>query len=68
MLKKLTSIEERFTAIEEQMAVAADDYQRVAQLAQERSDLEPVVRAFREYSELQDQLAQAESLRDGSDP
>ncbi|MCZ6529795.1 MAG: peptide chain release factor 1 [Chloroflexi bacterium] len=68
MLKKLTSIEERFTAIEEQMAVAADDYQRVAQLAQERSDMEPVVRAFREYSELQDQLAQAESLRDGSDP
>ena len=68
MLKKLTSIEERFTAIEEQMAVAADDYQRVAQLARERSDMEPVVRAFREYSELQDQLAQAESLRDGSDP
>ncbi|MFV1858070.1 MAG: peptide chain release factor 1 [Anaerolineales bacterium] len=68
MLKKLTSIEERFTAIEEQMAAAADDYQKVARLAQERSDLEPVVSAFREYSELQDQLAQAESLRDGSDP
>ncbi len=68
MLKKLTSIEERFIAIEEQMAAAADDYQRVARLAQERSDLEPVVSAFREYSELQDQLAQAESLRDGSDP
>ncbi|MFQ5922099.1 MAG: peptide chain release factor 1, partial [Anaerolineales bacterium] len=64
----LTSIEERFTAIEQEMAAAADDYQRVAQLAQERSDLEPVVSAFREYSELQDQLAQAESLRDGSDP
>ncbi|GMR11414.1 MAG: peptide chain release factor 1 [Anaerolineae bacterium] len=68
MLKKLSSIEEQFNAIEEQMAAAADDYKRVAQLAQERSDLEPIVRAFREYSELQEQLAQAESLRDGSDP
>jgi len=68
MLKKLTGIEDRFTAIEEEMAAVADDYQRVARLAQERSELEPVVSAFREYSALQDQLGQAESLREGSDP
>jgi peptide chain release factor 1 len=67
MLEKLTSIEERFTAIEEEMAAAPEDYQRVAQLGQERAELEPVVTAFREYSTLQDQLAEAESLRDGTD-
>jgi peptide chain release factor 1 len=67
MLEKLTSIEARFTALEEEMATAADDYQKVAQLAQERSELEPVVSAFRKYGELKEQLEQAESLKDGSD-
>ena len=68
MLEKLTTIEERFTAIEDEMAANPEDYQRVAQLAQERAELEPVVSAFREYNELQDQLSEAESLRDGIDP
>ena len=68
MLDKLTTIEERFTAIEDEMAANPEDYQRVAQLAQERAELEPVVSAFREYNELQDQLSEAESLRDGTDP
>jgi peptide chain release factor 1 len=68
MLEKLTSIEERFMTLEEEMAASPEDYQRVAQLAQERAELEPVVTAFREYSKLQDQLAGAESLRDGTDP
>lgn len=68
MLEKLTTIEERYTAIEEEMAAAAEDYQRVAKLAQERAELEPVVSAFREFSQLQDQLEEAESLRNGADP
>ena len=50
------------------MAASPEDYQRVAQLAQERAELEPVVSAFRQYNELQDQLSEAESLRDGTDP
>ena len=68
MLEKLTSSEERFTALEQEMAASPEDYQRVAQLAQERAELEPVVTAFREYSALQDQLAEAETLREGTDP
>ena len=60
MLEKLTTIEERFNLLEEEMAVAADDYQRVAQLAQERSvgyvllDPSPKVSAIIELSQLQD--------------
>ena len=68
MLERLAGIEERFQAIEHEMADAAQDYQRVAELAQERSDLEPVVRAFRKYKALNDQLEQARALRDGADP
>jgi peptide chain release factor 1 len=67
MFEKLAGIEDRFEAIEQQMAEAAEDYQRVAELARERSDLEPVVTAFREYADLHDRLTQAESVRDGED-
>lgn len=68
MLEKLNNIEKRYDAIEQEMVAVSDDYQRVAQLAQERSELEPVVSAFREFNKLQEQLAQAETLRAGSDP
>ncbi|MFQ5943868.1 MAG: peptide chain release factor 1 [Anaerolineales bacterium] len=68
MLEKLNNIEKRYDAIEQEMVAVSDDYQRVAQLAQERSELEPVVSAFREFNRLQEQLAQAETLRAGSDP
>ena len=68
MLEKLNDIEQRYAAIEEEMAASANDYQRVAELAQERSELEPVVSAYRKYNALQDQLAQAESLKEGPDP
>ena len=68
MLEKLTSIEERFIALEDEMAASPEDYQRVAQLAQERAEIEPVVTAYREFGALQDQLAEAETLRDGTDP
>jgi protein subunit release factor A len=60
MLERLTSIEQRFSAIEQEMAAAGEDYRRVAQLAQERSELEPIVSAYREYRALHDQLAQIE--------
>ena len=68
MFEKLAAIEQRFLATEMQMAEAAEDYQRVAKLAQERSELEPVVTAYRAHRELKDRLAQAESVRGGDDP
>ena len=68
MLKRLISQEERYLAIEQEMANAAKDYQRVAGLAQERAELEPAVTAFREYKALGDRLTQAQSLQAGNDP
>ncbi|MGD8553929.1 MAG: peptide chain release factor 1 [Anaerolineales bacterium] len=62
MLEQLSGIEARFTALEQQLADAAEDYQLVAELAQERSDLEPIVTAYREYRRLSKQLLEAESL------
>ena len=68
MLKKLTNLEERFQALEQQMAEAASDYQRLAELARERAELEPMVTAFREYRDLTDRLSQAQSFSEGEDP
>jgi peptide chain release factor 1 len=67
MFEKLAGVEERFKSLAQEMADAADDYQRLAELAQERSDLEPVVTAYREYRQIQEQLEQAEALSGGDD-
>lgn len=68
MFEKLAGVEERFTSLAQEMAEAADDYQRLAELAQERSDLEPIVTAYREYREVQEQLEQAHALAGSEDP
>lgn len=67
MLEKLAAIEERYQAIEREMADSAEDYQRIAELRKEYSELEPMVTAYRSLVDLTDQLKQAESLRDGDD-
>jgi peptide chain release factor 1 len=64
---KLAGIDERFQAIDGEMAEASDDYQRVAELAKERADLEPIVSAYREYKSLSDDLQQAINLLDSED-
>ncbi len=68
MLKKLANLEERFQALEQQMAEAATDYQRVAELARERAELEPMVTAFREHRDLSDRMSQAQGFSEGEDP
>ena len=68
MLKKLANLEERFQALEQQMAEAGSDYQRLAGLGRERAELEPMVTAFREYRDLTDRLSQAQSFGEGEDP
>jgi len=68
MFEKLAGIESQFQALEQQMAEAAQNHQRLAQLAQERSDLEPVVSAFRTYRTMADQLEQARGLSSEADP
>lgn len=67
MLEKLSGIEARFQVIDEQMAQAGEDYQRVAELARERSDLEPIVTVYREYMGLKEAAGQASSLLEADD-
>jgi peptide chain release factor 1 len=68
MLEKLQGIEKRMEALDRQMVESADDYQRVAELAQERSDLEPIVSRYRRDRQALEQLGQAQALADAEDP
>ncbi len=66
MFDKLSGIEEKFRAIDQAMVDASDDYQKVAGLAQERAELEPIVSAYREYRSVLEQIAErrvADQLR-----
>src|SRR5512137_738930 len=67
MLEKLKGITARFEALEQELAVAATQPQRMAELGRERAGLEPVVTAFREYQVVQEQLEQARGLRTSED-
>jgi len=62
MLEKIAGIEERYEAINDEMASHALDHQLVAELAQERASLEPIVTAYRQYRSLLEQISQAEAL------
>ncbi len=44
------------------MAEAGEDYQRVAELAQERAEIEPIVTTLRQYRGVLDEIEQAEGL------
>jgi peptide chain release factor 1 len=68
MLEKLQGIAARFEALERELAAAAMQPQRMAELARERAGLEPIVAAFREYQVVQEQLEQARGLRTSDDP
>lgn len=67
MLEKLSGIDARFRAIDEEIAQAGEDYQQVAELARERSDLEPIVTAYREYVRITEATEQASTLLDSED-
>ena len=67
MLDKLAGIAERLDAIDQEIAAAADDHVKVANLARERSDLEPMVTAYREYLVLLEQLEETNALLDTDD-
>ncbi len=68
MLDRLQGIAARFEALESEMATAATQPQRMAELGRERAGLEPIVAAYREYQAVQGQLEQARSLRTNEDP
>lgn len=67
MLDRLQGIDRRLRELDEEMARSAANYQRVAELAQERAQLEPLVAAYREFRAVQEQLEQARGLAAGDD-
>ncbi len=67
MFDKLAGIEARFQALEAELVEAAGDYQRMADLARERAEIEPIVTGYRDYLAGKRQLEQAEALQDSQD-
>jgi peptide chain release factor 1 len=67
MWDRLDGITRRFEAIENELAQGHVDVQRLAALGRERAELEPSVRAYRAYREIQEHLEQARALLDSDD-
>ncbi|MGW8319167.1 MAG: peptide chain release factor 1 [Candidatus Promineifilaceae bacterium] len=66
MLEKIAKIVEHYDELERQMAdpEVLADYQKLAELAQERSELEPVVEAYRQHAAVSRELEETRELRD----
>jgi len=69
LLDKLAGIEARFEELERMIADPANinDYEKVAEYAQERAELQPLVDLTRRYRQALDELEQAEALLDDPD-
>jgi peptide chain release factor 1 len=64
MLDKISGIESRYEEINRELTEVGDDYQHAAELAKERSEIEPLVMKAQEYRQTLARLAQARQLRD----
>ncbi len=64
MLDKIAQVVERYEELERKMADPAvlANYQKIAELAQERSDLQPLVNAYREHSAISSELEETREL------
>src|SRR5690242_19593004 len=64
MFDKLTELEARYEEVDRLLADPAvlNDYAKITELAQERSAIEPIVEAYRQYSRAQQELEEAQSL------
>jgi peptide chain release factor 1 len=67
MLDKLAGIEERYEEINRMLLEVGEDYQRAAELAMERADLEPLVEKARAYRQALQRLEEARQLQDSED-
>jgi len=66
MWEKLAAVDERYNELESLMAdpAVAADYTRVAEYAQERSEIEPLVTTYRELGRVEQELADAQTMRE----
>ena len=64
MLEKLAEVEARYNELEKMMGdpEIAQDYEKVAELAKERSDLQDIVEAYRTYQKQEEELEGAKEL------
>jgi peptide chain release factor 1 len=69
MLEKIAKVVARYEEIEQQMSDPAvlADYSRLTELAQERSELEPLVEAFRRHSDVLRELEETRELLAGNE-
>ncbi len=67
MLENITQIQERYAELTRLMEVNMEDYQKIAELAKERSELEPIFQLANQYSAVISQLDQAKELETSGD-
>jgi peptide chain release factor 1 len=67
MLDKIAGIEHRYAEINQLLMEVGEDYQRAAELAKERADIEPIVQKAEEYRQVLQRLEEARSLQDSED-
>ncbi len=67
MLEKLVGIEERYNELNRMLEEVGNDYQRAAELAKERADLEPVAEKIREYRQVLAHLDEARQVMESED-
>ncbi|MDP8257020.1 MAG: peptide chain release factor 1 [Candidatus Alcyoniella australis] len=70
MLSKLHEVEQRYEEVNQQLSDPAviSDLKELRRLGKEHSDLEPIVQGFRVWKQVDARLAEAEVLREDSDP
>jgi len=67
MLEKAAGIESRYEEINRLLNEVGEDYQRAAELAKERSEIEPIVAKAQEYRQALKQLEEARALENEAD-
>jgi peptide chain release factor 1 len=67
MLDNLAGIEQRYDELGQLLEESLTDYQRAAELAKERSDLEPLVLKAQEYRKTLQRIEEARSIQDLND-
>jgi peptide chain release factor 1 len=67
MLENITGIEARYNEINKELEEAGNDYQRAAELAKERADIEEIVRLAQEYRQVLAKIDEARSLLDNDE-
>jgi peptide chain release factor 1 len=67
ILEKLKGIEERYQVINQELMEVGNDYQRAADLAKERAELEPIITKAQEYRQILENLQGVVELQNSGD-